>query len=90
MSILAKSAYMPTSGKHDEFLETLWQLSALLSDNKDCMILIGTDSNCSLSSTTRRIESFYNFCADHNLKLRISESTFHHANGIFLQVLTAS
>ena len=51
--VLAISAYMPTSVKDDEFLETLGMLSSFISENvnDNYTILIGTDSNCSTNAT---------------------------------------
>ena len=84
-NILAISAYLPTSGKDDDFLGCLADLSIFITQNGAGIdtILIGTDSNCSERSSSRRINGFNNFCKDHNfLKISCSEPTFHHSNGI--------
>ena len=51
--IVAFSAYLPTSGSYDEFLEVLSQLSSDIQTHveKDDSILIGLDSNQSSKST---------------------------------------
>ena len=83
-SILAISAYLPTSGKDDDFLCCMDELSNFLLENcaDTDTILIGTDSNCSARATPRRLLGFQHFCEDHNLlKICSSEPTFHHSNG---------
>ena len=83
--ILAISAYLPTPGKDDSFLDCLAELSIFIMQNNagNDTILIGTDSNCSERSSSRRIHAFNNFCRDHDLlKICCSEPTFHHSNGI--------
>ena len=83
-SILAISAYMPTSGKDDEYLDCLAELSLFISENNSDSgtILIGTDSNCSEKSSYRRIQGLKKFCDEHNLlKVCNQEPTFHHHNG---------
>ena len=82
--ILAIAAYLPTSGKDDDFLDCLAQLSNFIQENKGdtCTVLIGTDSNCSSKSTPRRLHGFEQFREEHNLlKVCLSEPTFHHSNG---------
>ena len=84
-SILAVSAYLPTSGQDDEFLECLSELSnfILVNNSDNRTILIGLDANCSLKSTARRISGFSDFCDENNLlKICVSEPTFHHNNGL--------
>ena len=51
-NILAYTAYLPTSGKDEEFLEVLSQLSFDLKSHitENCAILIGLDSNQSIKS----------------------------------------
>ena len=51
--ILAIAAYLPTSGKDDEFLECLAQLTIFIHENDtdNSVILISTDSNCSPMSS---------------------------------------
>ena len=57
--ILAISAYLPTSGKDEEFSNCLDELSAYIGENmeKSDVVLIGMDSNCSEKSTNRRNKS---------------------------------
>ena len=84
-SILAISVYLPTSGKDDEFLDCLAELSLFISENNSDAgaILIGTDSNCSEKSSPRRIQGFKQFSDEHNLlKVCNQEPTFHHHNGL--------
>ena len=84
-SLLAISAYLPTSGKDDEYLDCLCQLSNFITDNTSVhdTVLIGTDANCSDKSTSRRLNSLEKFCMDHSLlKMKMSEPTFHHSNGV--------
>ena len=82
--ILVISAYLPTSGKDEEFLDCLAELSVYIQENSKCgeILLVGTDSNCSERSSHRRYQGFLKFCSDHNLvKVSVSEPTFHHHNG---------
>ena len=82
--ILAISAYLPTSGRDDDFLSCLAELSNFISENNDQngTVLIGMDSNCSEKSTSRRILGFQQFCWENNLlKVCHSAPTFHHSNG---------
>ena len=82
---LAIAAYLPTSGKDDEFLDCLDQLTDFIQQNSSdgSTILIGTDSNCSPKSTPRRLSGFQQFCQDHELtKVCLSVPTFHHSNGM--------
>ena len=81
--ILAISVYFPTCGKDDEFLECIANLSNYIAENQhDREILIGTDSNCSEKSSSRRRKSFSIFCIEFSLtKYECSTPTFHHPNG---------
>ena len=84
ISILAISLYLPTTGKDEEFIECLAELSAYISDNitDTGTILIGTDYNCSDISSPRRIQAFKHFCKEHQLlKFSHSGPTFHRTNG---------
>ena len=67
--ILVISAYLPTSGKDEEFADCLAELSEFIANNSmdDEAVLIGTDSNCSEKSTPRRIQAFQTFCDEHDL-----------------------
>ena len=83
-SVLAISAYLPTSGRDDEMLECLAELSNyIVVNNKNVdTIIIGMDSNCSVKSTPRRQISFKLFCEENNLsKFSHPDPTFHHHNG---------
>ena len=84
--ILAFTAYMPTSGQEEEFLEIISQLTlnllANIEDRKTCSIIIGLDSNQSKKSTSRRTNSMKCFISDFLLKtiLLDDKQTFHHNN----------
>ena len=82
--ILAYTAYLPTSGQDDEFLEVLSQLSFDIKNNCDenCSILIGLDSNQSDKSTRRRTDAMSKFSAQFSFKnvLISDKPTFHHNN----------
>ena len=58
------SVYFPTSGKDDEYLECITDLVNFAVENKEEheTLLIGTDSNCSASSSLRRRLAFINLC----------------------------
>ena len=61
-SILLISAYAPTSGHDDEYLEFTSNLSLYIEENSDPpnYVLIGMDSICSLKSSPRRREAWAN------------------------------
>ena len=67
--ILAISAYLPTSGKDDQFADCIAELSTYILENMKVndLVLIGTDSNCSEKSTNRRCQVFQRFCEDLDL-----------------------
>ena len=82
--ILAISAYLPTSGKDEEFANCLDELSAYIGENmeQNDVVLVGLDSNCSEKSTNRRYQVFQSFCTEQNLtKIYSPGPTFHHSNG---------
>ena len=82
--LLAISAYLPTFGKDDEYLECDDDLSNFILENKKTneIVLIGTDSNCSDKSTSRRKAALSSLCTELALtKLCTSHPTFHHHNG---------
>ena len=82
-TFLIISLYAPTSGKDDEFLECFTHLSNFLNENrtKEEPIVIGTDSNCSEKSTSRRKNMFSNFCSAFSLTVCSTNlPTFHHSN----------
>ena len=83
LNLLAVSLYAPTSGKDDEFLECFSYLSNFINCNKSTtdLLIIGTDSNCSEKSTSRRKAAFTSFCSKHDLRqYASSRPTFHHNN----------
>ena len=83
VTLLLVSLYAPTSGKDDEFLECLTHLSNFLNENRvgNEGIVIGTDSNCSEKSTTRRKDMFSNFCSAFSITVYSTNlPTFHHNN----------
>ena len=82
--LLAISVYFPTSGKDDEFLNCIDNLSHYIVENKpeDGEVIIGTDSNCSKKSSSRRYLAFCNFYKEFSLlKLGSDRSTYHHPGG---------
>ena len=84
-SILAISLYLPTSGKDDQFLTCLAELSIYIRENTfdTKAVVIGTDSDCSEKSSPRRVQALHQFCQDHSLiKICYPGPTFHHNNGI--------
>ena len=83
-NILAISLYAPTSGKDDEFLECLGFLEEFISSNfpENGSVIIGTDSNCSKKSSSRRQLFWSQFCKTFSLDILASNfPTFHHNNG---------
>ena len=83
-TILAISLYLPTTGKDQEFVECLAELSAYIADNTSDRVttLIGTDSNCSERSSQYRLRAFQCFCEEQHLtKVCHTGPTFHHSNG---------
>ena len=86
--LVAYTAYLPTSGRDDEFLETISQLTIDLltniEDRSRCAILIGLDSNQSEKSSSRRKKSMESFMTDFSLKSILLDDTptFHHNNQI--------
>ena len=62
-SVLAYTAYLPTSGQDEAFLQILTQLKFDIEKNntKNSVIIVGTDSNCSMKSTRRRLEAMKKF-----------------------------
>ena len=88
LNILAYTAYLPTSGKDEEFIETVSQLTTDIENNiddkKNFALLIGLDSNQSEKSTTRRTMAMRSFMLHFSLKtiLPDDKATFHHNNQI--------
>ena len=83
-SLLLVSFYAPTAGHDDDFLESLSHLSEYLDSNMSPgdQVIIGTDCNCSVKSTSRRQLAWNNFCE--RFELRMNQPplpTFHHHNG---------
>ena len=84
-SLLLISFYAPTSGRDEEFLETISCLTEYLQRNilAGQQIIIGADTNCSTKSSSRRQLAWSNFCEQHELKIHSPPSpTFHHNNGV--------
>ena len=83
-SIIAYTAYLPTSGQDDEFLDVLAKLSFDIKSNValNTSILIGLDSNQSDKSSRRRSEAMKTFREDFLFKsiLLDKKATFHHNN----------
>ena len=84
VSILVYSAYFPTRGQDDDFLEMLSILFSDITNNQDedCSLMIGADTNQSPTSTIRRQVGWQNFLLEHHLQSVIStnEPTCHHNN----------
>jgi hypothetical protein len=83
-SIFSISLYAPTSGKDDDFLECITDLTEYILSNisEGDRLLLGTDSNCSKKSTSRRQHCWRAFCDTFSLLTNSTESpTFHHHNG---------
>ena len=82
--ILSYTAYFPTSGQDDKFMEVLALLSAdinqHLTDNS--AVFIGADTNQSQKSTKRRTEAVEQFKTEFSFRsiLLSGEPTFHHNN----------
>ena len=83
-NILAYTAYLPTSGQDDKFLDVLSQLSYDIRNNlvENCCILIGLDSNQSEKSSRRRTDAMRQFNINFSLKTILQNDlpTFHHNN----------
>ena len=83
-SILAFTAYLPTCGQDDAFLETLSQLSNDISSHRDTkdILIVGLDSNESTNSTRRRSDGMKNFKQQFSLQTVLNNEipTFHHQN----------
>ena len=62
-NILSYTAYLPTSGQDEAFLEVLEQLEFVIKNNvtQKSIILIGLDSNQSETSSRRRTSSMESF-----------------------------
>ena len=83
-NILAYTAYLPTSGQDDKFLDVLSQLSYDIRNNlvENCCILIGLDSNQSEKSSRRRTDAMRQFNINFSFKTILQNDlpTFHHNN----------
>ena len=86
LEIIAYTAYLPTSGQDEGFLEEIALLTHDLHQNisSNSTIIIGMDANTSKKSTSRRQEAFSNFKREFHLEsiLPGDEPTFHHNNGV--------
>ena len=84
IKIMAISAYLPTSGNDDDFLEILTKLSVYITENLEDneIILMGMDSNQSEKSSRRRTDAMIRFQEHFSLKSITPDSvdTFHHNN----------
>ena len=83
-SVLLVSFYAPTSGHDEDFFEAISYLTAYILQNMSPgdELVIGTDSNCSEKSTSRRKESWKDFCHLFSLSIHATGApTFHHNNG---------
>ena len=95
-SLLLLSFYAPTSGKDDDFLESISNLVDYLQRNSSPgdQIIIGADSNCSDKSSSRRKEAWSKFCDRFHLKNHVSPlPSFHHHNGMsesFIDIFAAT
>ena len=85
-SILAYTAYLPTSGKDLEFLEEIDKFIYDIQQNatSSSSIIIGMDANVSGKSSDRRRKAFESLLQTFNLESIFGTNihTFHHNNGI--------
>ena len=83
-NMIAYSAYLPTSGQDDEYLEVLSLLSYDIMNNRrdHSCIIIGLDTNQSEKSSRRRSDAMKQFCEQFSLQgvLLNDDPTFHHNN----------
>ena len=83
-NIIAYTAYLPTSGQDEEFLEVLSQLNSYIVQHNthDSVTIIGTDFNVSIKSSKRRYEAMQHFFEYFSLKtiLMKENPNFHHNN----------
>lgn len=95
-SLLLLSFYAPTSGRDEDFLESISNLSEYVQRNSSQgdQIIIGADSNCSTKSSSRRQEAWRILCESLELKEhKPTFPSFHHHNGTsdsFLDLFAAS
>ena len=86
LDIIAFTAYLPTAGQDDEFLEEIALLTNDIANNisSNTNIIIGLDANCSNKSTIRRKDAFDTFTNEFSLEsiLPGDEPTFHHNDGV--------
>ena len=82
--LLAYTAYLPTSGQDEYFLEVLDKLESDITNIKrsNSIIIIGTDTNQSEKSSKRRTEAMNRFKEEFSMmSLLVSgQPTFHHNN----------
>ena len=62
-SVIAYTAYLPTSGQDEQFMDVLSLLSfdIIQNNTENSVLIIGTDSNVSSKSTRRRIGAMERF-----------------------------
>ena len=84
VNLLLISLYAPTSGRDEEFLECMSNLTFFLRQNYSSthQVIIGADLNISSNSSTRRQEAWNNVCEEFMLSSHYPPlPTFHHHNG---------
>ena len=83
-SCLLFSVYFPTKGKDHEFLDCVSDLISFASEQRQPneTILVGCDSNCSETSSSRRKLTMDSLCTQLKLvKSKVYHQTFYHHNG---------
>ena len=84
-SVIAYTAYLPTSGQDEQFIEVLSLLSfdIIQNNTENSIIIIGTDSNVSKKSSKRRQDAMRVFLDSFHLSsiMKNENPTFHHNNG---------
>ena len=84
VDIIAYTAYLPTSGQDDDFLEILSILSSDITkhNTNNSVVIIGTDSNVSRKSSRRRFSAMKEFLRLFSLATILPDDTptFHHNN----------
>ena len=85
VEIIAYTAYLPTSGQDEDFLEEISLLSHDISKNvsNDSTLIIGMYANTSQKSTKRRQEAFNAFKHEFQPEtiIPVNAATFHPNNG---------
>ena len=85
MTFLTYSVYFPTRGQDEDFLEVMSTLSFDINQHykKDSVIIIGCDTNHSVTSSKRRKDAMLTFLYEFSFLsiLPDDKPTFHHNNG---------